>query len=1156
VEAFRTRFRDRRPRYSPAIWQRIAFLRSAIRAQFHVAQPRAQRLRVHLAAGLQGGRTVPLREQLAEGSFKLAVGAPIALPASGSVRLRGRHLRHLPYLLREGKVMMRRSSAVEANELAAGYIPTANPFPPQIRSLWTATDESKWRGMSPLGKRARHGQLPRGVSLAQSYEGLPEEAFGIAWSADGALLAAAGGYSEREGTGAGEIVLWTVATGQRQDLHRPAVPSNVLGLAWHPVRSVLASGSVNGDIRIWDLGPNGLHVVEGPPEGADIRHLRVRGLAWSPDGSMLAVGGEDVGGGVLEIRDARTLKLLGETRYPSLSNSPCWSPDGKLVVTPSTGGGVYVHRSRDLRLIRTFNPRDEWVSYVDISPDSRFAAIAPTTEVVRVWELGTGKEIAVLENLKGSAGCVKFSPNGNLLAAQTGDLVELWRCRDWERVAVIPLGEGRRIGGLAFHPSRPLLAIKDNDSRRIHSCAIDYGLIEGAGVRHDSRRYVNAKVVLLGDTGVGKSGLGLVLSGQEYEPTDSSHGRRVWTFDSREVEVPGGGRQTREVLLWDLAGQPGYRLVHQLHLNEITVALLVFDSRSETDPFSGVKHWVRALEQARSLEETTVPLHSYLVAARADRGGVAVSRERVQAMIEKFRLDGFFETSAKEGWQITELKSSIEAAIDWDALPMVSSSVLFDSIKQFLLEEKKQGRVLCTADDLFRGFLRTQPDDTDHNTLRVSFETCVGRVESRDLIRRLHFGGLVLLQPELLDGYASALVQAAKSEPDGLGFIREADALSGRFRLAAEERIPDPAQEKLLLIATVEELLRHEIALKEATDQGVDLVFPSQLTRERPHAVNIPGRKATFAFQGPLESIYASLAVRLAHSSLFRRETMWQNAASYTAAAGGTCGIHLRELEEGRGELTLFYNAQAGDAVRAQFETYVARHLEQRALPGSVHHRVIRSCVACGYVLPEDLIQRWLRRGKHVTPCPACEETVFSLRDEPLAAAGAVVSEMDRNADEQRDRNVAATRLKGKIETSDYDVFLCHNSRDKKEVMAIGERLKERGILPWLDVWEIRPGVRWQKELRRVIKSVKTAAVFIGPSGASPWQELEVESLLGEFAKRNKPMIPVILEGRVGNPRLPAFFSLWHMIDMRNPSPDPFEQLVWGITGEKNDPTI
>ena len=436
---------------------------------------------------------------------------------------------------------MHRNFAVEDNELVIGHALPANRFPPQIRSSWTTAAEVKWSGMSPQRKRASRGSLPRGVSLAQTYEGLPEQAFGIAWSADGSLLAAAGGYSEREDNGPGEIVVWTAHTGKRQVLHRPAVPSNVLGLAWHPARPVLASGSVNGDVRVWDLAPTGPQVVVSPPKGADIRQVRVRGLAWSPDGSMLAVAGEDDEGGVLEIRDPWTLALLRETRYPSYSNSPCWSPDGTLIVTPGAEGGVHVHKSRNLELIRTFHSHDEWVSFVDISPDGNFAAIAPVADVVRIWELSVGREITALENLEGSAGCVKFSPNGNLLAAQTEDLVELWRCRDWERVAVIPLGKARRIGGLAFHPSRPLLAIKDDESHQVHCCTINYALLDGAGVSHDSRRYVNAKVVLLGDTGVGKSGLGLVLSGQEYQPTDSTHGRRVWTFDSREVEVPGAG---------------------------------------------------------------------------------------------------------------------------------------------------------------------------------------------------------------------------------------------------------------------------------------------------------------------------------------------------------------------------------------------------------------------------------------------------------------------------------------------------------------------------------------------------------------------------------------------------------------------------------------
>jgi len=124
------------------------------------------------------------------------------------------------------------------------------------------------------------------------------------------------------------------------------------------------------------------------------------------------------------------------------------------------------------------------------------------------------------------------------------------------------------------------------------------------------------------------------------------------------------------------------------------------------------------------------------------------------------------ETSAKEGWQVAELKEAIEAGIDWDALPMVSSNVLFEEIKQFLLAEKKQGRVLATADDLFRAFARRQRGNTDQDTLRASFEARIGRVASRDLIRRLHFGELVLLRAARLPAFLGSWHMIDMRHPD------------------------------------------------------------------------------------------------------------------------------------------------------------------------------------------------------------------------------------------------------------------------------------------------------------------------------------------------------------------------------------------------------
>ena len=101
------------------------------------------------------------------------------------------------------------------------------------------------------------------------------------------------------------------------------------------------------------------------------------------------------------------------------------------------------------------------------------------------------------------------------------------------------------------------------------------------------------------------------------------------------------------------------------------------------------------------------------------------------------------------------------------------------------------------------------------------------------------------------------------------GSLSEEDALLGRFRMPADERVQETNQEKLLLIATVEELLRHELALKEIETTDTYLVFPSQITWEYPHSDNIAGKSVVYTFEGALLNVYVSLVVRLSQSSHF-----------------------------------------------------------------------------------------------------------------------------------------------------------------------------------------------------------------------------------------------------------------------------------------------
>jgi GTPase SAR1 family protein len=492
--------------------------------------------------------------------------------------------------------------------------------------------------------------------------------------------------------------------------------------------------------------------------------------------------------------------------------------------------------------------------------------------------------------------------------------------------------------------------------------------------------YTSAKVVLVGESGVGKSGLGLVLTGQPFTPTESTHGRRVWTFDDQEVELDNLRKETRQTLLWDLAGQPGYRLIHQLHLNEVAVALVLFDARSETDPFAGVYHWDRVLRQAQRVQGNSAPpLKKFLVAARIDRGGRSVNPERIESLVRESGFDGYFETSAKEAIGITELAETIKQAIDWSALPKVTSNDLFQQIKAFLIAEKEAGHLLSTTEDLYRAFLKSQDALAEIGELRAQFETCIGPVESRDLIRRLSFGNLVLLQPELLDSYASALVNAVKDEPDGLGSIAEEKARTGNFFVPRDERLKDKEQEKLLLIAMVEDLLRHEIVLLEQADDGSYLVFPSQSTRENPDLPEPEGKAMIFDFEGPVQNIFATLAVRLSHSGMFKKKETWKDAVTFIPRVGGRCGMFLHNIGEGSGELTLFYDKAIGEETHFYFEEYVHAHLQRRAITESIRRRRIFVCPECGEPFKDSSVRCRGEAGNGWIRCGVCETQVSIL---------------------------------------------------------------------------------------------------------------------------------------------------------------------------------
>jgi class 3 adenylate cyclase/GTPase SAR1 family protein len=851
----------------------------------------------------------------------------------------------------------------------------------------------------------------------------------------------------------GTVTVWDTANGRLlRTFERRRSPfewqrSEVASVAFDPAGGMLASGSTNGAVNVWDT-TSGELLHSFPGEGGS-----VASVAFHPTERMLASGADDGGVYLWDTTDGKLLRTFRGPRSEVVS--VVFDPTGSILARGGTDGTVILWDTKNGALPRLFERHRNPISSVGFEPTGRMLAIGSLDNTVKLWDVPNSKLRRILEGHRGSVVALSFHQRRPLFATMgSDDTIRIWSTETWDVVAVIQRHARYRFRGLCFHPSLPRLAAV---GARLSLYELDLDVLLGERQRSPISRtvhYVNAKVVLVGDTGVGKTGLSLVLSGRPFQATDSTAGRQVWALGTSEDEVPGERRRTRETLLWDLAGQPGYRVIHQLHLSEVAVALVVFDARSETNPLAGVVHWERALRTAHQRQgDEAVPLTKFLVSARADRGGVPVSKERLDELIKEYSFAAYYATSAKEGWRIDELRAAIERSIPWDELPTVTSSELFATIKSYLLEVKKTGRLLAPVGQLFVEFARQHPEAiAEDDDLRADFDVCIGRLENRDLIRRLSFGDYVLLQPELLDAYASALVVAAKNEPDGLGSIDEETALTGQFHVPEDERIGDRKQEQVLLHATVEELVRYDLALRESAADGRYLVFPSQFNRDYAEAPDPPGKAVAVTFEGPTQSIYATLAVRLGHSQLFEtaRTEMWRNAVIFTARAGGKCGIYLQEFGEGRGRLLLFFDG-ATEETRFHFEEYVLAHVSRRALYGTAQLVRLFVCRNCGTPVPDPYVEALRSQSKDVFFCP-CGGTVAIVDPKETLARRytSQVEAMDLAADRQRDFEAFVLSANAETHSSrfvewagDERVTLAIVFTDVVDSTALGERMRD-----------------------------------------------------------------------------------------------------------------
>jgi len=241
--------------------------------------------------------------------------------------------------------------------------------------------------------------------------------------------------------------------------------ANVLSLDWSPDGMQIATGSVTGDVQIWDAA-----------SGALVKTLRghtqeIMTVAWSPEGASIASGSPD---GSVRIWDA----TRGELRQTIQFAAPDgilravmqieWSPDGKYIAGACETGQIIIWDALTGQEYASY-AHDMWAFTVSWHPSDDVLASGGMDGRVLLWNTVTQRlsEFPMISTeVIQSIDSINWSPDGQRIAIAGGLLKrEMWaQIFDFSAQSLlfeIPLSP-ESFAGLRWSPDGSLLAIGNN----------------------------------------------------------------------------------------------------------------------------------------------------------------------------------------------------------------------------------------------------------------------------------------------------------------------------------------------------------------------------------------------------------------------------------------------------------------------------------------------------------------------------------------------------------------------------------------------------------------------------------------------------------------------------------------------------------------------
>ncbi|HEV2802845.1 MAG TPA: caspase family protein [Pyrinomonadaceae bacterium] len=218
------------------------------------------------------------------------------------------------------------------------------------------------------------------------------------------------------------------------------------GLAFSPDARLVASGSKDNTVRLWDT-----------ERAYELRKLTghaawVKAVAFSADGRWLASGSVD---GTVKLWDAQTGRELKSMSGGGSINAVAFSPDAQHVAAGNAENSALVWNTQTGALERTLAGHTGAVLSVAYSPDGKVLATGGRDNSVKLWDTQTGRELHTLAGHAERVRALAFSPDGRRLASGSFD----------KTIKVWDVSKGREARTLTGH-SDPVMAVAFTDGGR------------------------------------------------------------------------------------------------------------------------------------------------------------------------------------------------------------------------------------------------------------------------------------------------------------------------------------------------------------------------------------------------------------------------------------------------------------------------------------------------------------------------------------------------------------------------------------------------------------------------------------------------------------------------------------------------------------------